>query len=150
WGGVHKGRPFAVPILASERVRYVGEPVAVVVAETADALADTLTDVAVDYQPLPPLAGVDVATSAPTRVHDAWPDNTTLPVAAKIGDADGAFAGAAVVVGGRFRHPRLAAAPIETRGAIAWPDAESGSLVIWASIQNPYRLRDVVSTALGV
>jgi carbon-monoxide dehydrogenase large subunit len=150
WGGAHKGRPFAVPILAGERVRYVGEPVAVVVAQTPHALADALGDVAVDYQPLPALAGVDVATGAPTRVHDAWPDNTTLPVAAKIGDADAAFAGAAVVVGGRFRHPRLAAAPIETRGAIAWPDAESGSLVIWASIQNPYRLRDVVSTAVGL
>jgi aerobic carbon-monoxide dehydrogenase large subunit len=150
WGGVHKGRPFAVPILAAERVRYVGEPVAVVVAEEAHALADALADVAVDYEPLPPLADVEVATSTRTRVHDGWPDNTTLPVAAKIGDADAAFAGAAVVVGGRFRHPRLAAAPIETRGAIAWPDAESGSLVIWASIQNPYRLRDVVATALGL
>jgi len=150
WGGVHKGRPFAVPILAAERVRYVGEPVAVVVAEEAHALADALADVAVDYEPLPPLADVEVATSTRTRVHDGWPDNTTLPVAAKIGDADAAFAGAAVVVGGRFRHPRLAAAPIETRGAIAWPDAESGALVIWASIQNPYRLRDVVATALGL
>ncbi len=150
WGGVHKGRPFAVPILAAERVRYVGEPVGVVVAEEAHALADALADVAVDYEPLPPLADVEVATSTRTRVHDGWPDNTTLPVAAKIGDADAAFAGAAVVVGGRFRHPRLAAAPIETRGAIAWPDAESGALVIWASIQNPYRLRDVVATALGL
>jgi len=150
WGGVHKGRPFAVPILAAERVRYVGEPVAVVVAEEAHALADALADFAVDYEPLPPLADVEVATSTRTRVHDGWPDNTTLPVAAKIGDADAAFAGAAVVVGGRFRHPRLAAAPIETRGAIAWPDAESGALVIWASIQNPYRLRDVVATALGL
>ena len=150
WGGVHKGRPFAVPILAAERVRYVGEPVAVVVAEEAHALADALADFAVDYEPLPPLADVEVATSTRTRVHEGWPDNTTLPVAAKIGDADAAFAGAAVVVGGRFRHPRLAAAPIETRGAIAWPDAESGALVIWASIQNPYRLRDVVATALGL
>jgi carbon-monoxide dehydrogenase large subunit len=150
WGGVHKGRPFAVPILAAERVRYVGEPVAVVVAEDAHALAYALADVAVDYELLPPLADVEVATSTRTRVHEGWPDNTTLPVAAKIGDADAAFAGAAVVVGGRFRHPRLAAAPIETRGAIAWPDAESGALVIWASIQNPYRLRDVVATALGL
>src|SRR4029453_14511601 len=95
-------------------------------------------------------ADVEVAPTPRTRVHDGWPDNPTLPVAAKIGDADAAFAGAAVVVGGRFRHPRLAAAPIETRGAIAWPDAESGALVIWASIQNPYRLRDVVATALGL
>jgi aerobic carbon-monoxide dehydrogenase large subunit len=150
WGGAHKGRPFSVPILAGERVRYVGEPVAVVVAEDADVLADALAEAAVDYEPLPPLASAEKAAAAPTRVHDAWPDNTTLPVAARIGDADAAFAGATVIVGGRFRHPRLAAVPIETRGAVAWPDPESGGVVIWASIQNPYRLRDAVAAALGL
>ena len=150
WGGAHKGRPFAVPILAGERVRYVGEPVAIVVAEDAHTLADALADVEVDYQPLPPLASVEAASTTPTRVHDTWPDNTTLPVAAAIGNADAAFASAPLVVGGRFRHPRLAAAPIETRGAVAWPDADSGTLVVWASIQNPYRLRDAVATALGL
>jgi CO/xanthine dehydrogenase Mo-binding subunit len=149
WGGTHKGRPFAVPILAADRVRYVGEPVAVVVAEGAPALADALEAVAAEYEPLPPLPGVEAAAAGP-RVHDAWPDNTTLAVGATIGDADAAFASADVVVGGRFRHPRLAAAPIETRGAIAWPDADSGALVLWASIQNPYRLRDAVATALGL
>ena len=150
WGGTHKGRPFAVPILAGDRVRYVGEPVAVVVADDTHHLADALDAVRVDYEPLPALASIEAATAGPTRVHDQWADNTTLPVAAKVGDAVAAFARAEVVVGGRFRHPRLAAAPIETRGAIAWRDADSGSLVIWASIQNPYRLRDAVATALGL
>jgi CO/xanthine dehydrogenase Mo-binding subunit len=150
WGGAHKGRPFAVPILAGERVRYVGEPVAVVVAEDAHALADALDAVRVEYEPLPALGSVEAAAASPTRVHEPWADNTTLPVSATTGDAEAAFARAEVVVGGRFRHPRLAAAPIETRGAIAWPDAESGALVVWASIQNPYRLRDAVATALGL
>jgi aerobic carbon-monoxide dehydrogenase large subunit len=150
WGGSHKGRPFAVPLLADGRVRYVGEPVAVVVAEDVAILADALETVAVEYEPLPPLATVEAATATPTRVHDPWADNTTLPVAAEIGDAGAAFLTAKVVVGGRFRHPRLAAVPIETRGAIAWHDPESGTLVIWASIQNPYRLRDAVATALGL
>ncbi len=150
WGGAHKGRPFAVPILAGDRVRYVGEPVALVVATDVHALADALEAVRVDYEPLPPLASVEAATASSARVHERWADNTTLPVGAKVGDTVAAFAGAEVVVGGRFRHGRLAAVPIETRGAIAWPDADSGSLVIWASIQNPYRLRDAVATALGL
>jgi aerobic carbon-monoxide dehydrogenase large subunit len=150
WGGTHKGRPFAVPILASERVRYVGEPVAVVVAEDAPRLADALEAVRVEYEPLPALASVETATASATRLHEGWADNTTLPVAARIGDADTAFAQAEVVVGGRFRHPRLAATPIETRGAIAWREAETGTLVIWASIQNPYRLRDAVAGALAL
>lgn len=150
WGGSHKGRPFAVPILAGERVRYVGEAVAVVVAADAHALADALEAVRVEYEPLPALASVEAATASAARVHEAWADNTTLPVGAKVGDAEAAFARAEVVVGGRFRHGRLAAAPIETRGAIAWREAESSSLVIWASIQNPYRLRDAIATTLGL
>jgi aerobic carbon-monoxide dehydrogenase large subunit len=149
FGGSHKGRPFAVPILATERVRYVGEAVAVVVASDAHTLADALDAVRVDYAPLPALASVEAATASKARVHEPWTDNTTLPVGAKVGDAAAAFAGADVVVGGRFRHGRLAAVPIETRGAIAWRDLDSDALIIWASIQNPYRLRDAIATALG-
>jgi len=150
FGGSHKGRPFAVPILATDRVRYVGEAVAVVVASDAHAVADALDAVRVDYDPLPALSTVEAATASKTRVHEPWADNTTLPVGAKVGDAEAAFAGADVVVGGRFRHGRLAAVPIETRGAIAWRDPDSDALVIWASIQNPYRLRDAIATALGL
>jgi carbon-monoxide dehydrogenase large subunit len=150
WGGSHKGRPFAVPILARERVRYVGEPIAVVVAEDAHRLGDALEAVLVAYEPLPALAGVEAAEASPVRVHDDWPDNTTLPVGARVGDAEAAFARAEVVVSGRFHHGRLAAVPIEPRGAIAWPDEATGALTIWASIQNPYRLRDAVATALAL
>ena len=150
WGGTHKGRPFAVPILAREQVRYVGEAVAVVVAETPVQLADALEVVRVEYEPLPALASVETATTSTTRVHEGWADNTTLPVSARVGDAEAGFARAEVIVGGRFRHPRLAAVPIETRGAIAWREAETGALVIWASIQNPYRLRDATAAALAL
>ncbi len=150
WGGSHKGRPFAVPLLAAERVRYVGEAVAVVVAEDAYRLADALETVAVRYEPLPALASTDAALAATARVHEGWTDNSTLPVGATIGDAAAGFARAEVVVGGRFRHPRLAAAPIEPRGALAWRDPESGTLTIWASIQNPYRLRDAIAVTLGL
>jgi aerobic carbon-monoxide dehydrogenase large subunit len=150
WGGTHKGRPFAVPILAGDRVRYVGEPIAVVVAEDARRLADALDAVRVQYEPLPALASVETSTTSSARLHEGWSDNTTLPVGARIGDAEAAFARAEVLVGGRFRHPRLAAVPIETRGAIAWREAETGALVIWASIQNPYRLRDAVASALAL
>jgi carbon-monoxide dehydrogenase large subunit len=150
WGGSPKGRPFAVPILARERVRYVGEPVAVVVAADAYRLADGLDAVEVEYEPLPALPTVDAALGSPTRVHADWADNSTLPVSATIGDAQAAFARADVQVGGRFHHPRIAAVPIEPRGAIAWPDVETGTLTIYASIQNPYRLRDAIASALGL
>ena len=125
WGGSHKGRPFAVPLLAAERVRYVGEPIAVVIAEDAPRLHDALEAVAVDYEPLPALATIDTALASATRLHEGWSDNSTLPVSAKVGDADAGFARAEVTVGGRFRHPRLAAVPIEPRGAVAWPDRDA-------------------------
>jgi aerobic carbon-monoxide dehydrogenase large subunit len=150
WGGAHKGKPFAVPILAAERVRYVGEAVAVVVAEDAYLLGDALEAVEVAYAPLPALGSAEAALRSATRVHDGWSDNSTLPVGAAIGDAEAAFAQADVQVGGRFRHPRIAAVPIEARGAIAWPDVDRGTLTIWASIQNPYRLRDAIAGTLGV
>ncbi|HET7340318.1 MAG TPA: xanthine dehydrogenase family protein molybdopterin-binding subunit [Methylomirabilota bacterium] len=150
WGGSPKGKPFAVPLLAAERVRYVGEPIAVVVAEDAPRLQDALDAVGVDYVPLPPLATLEAAQRPGAPLHEGWTDNATLPVAAKIGDAEAAFARAEITVGGRFRHPRLAAAPIETRGAIAWRDPESGTLTIYASIQNPYRLRDAIAVTLAL
>jgi len=56
-GGAHKERPFVVPLLAGERARYVGEPVAVVVAESPALVADALAAVGVEYAPLPPLVG---------------------------------------------------------------------------------------------
>jgi carbon-monoxide dehydrogenase large subunit len=59
--GVHAERPFVAPILVSERVRYVGEPVAIVVAETPYVLADALAAVTVDYEPLPPIVGDEAA-----------------------------------------------------------------------------------------
>ena len=150
WGGSHKGKPFAVPLLAAERARYVGEPIAVVIAEDAHALADALEAVEVDYEPLEAFGTTDAALASRARVHEGWSDNSTLPVGTTIGDGAAAFARADVEVGGRFRHARLAAAPIENRGAIAWPDAESGTLTIWASIQNPYRLRDAIAGTLGI
>jgi CO/xanthine dehydrogenase Mo-binding subunit len=147
--GVHAERPFAAPILAGDRVRYVGEPIAVVVAETPYVLADALAAVTVDYAPLPPIVGDETARTSPARVHEAWPDNVGLEVRGAVGDVDGALARPGVtVVRERFRHQRLAAAPIETRGIVAHHDRESGVLTVWGSIQSPYSQRDVIARAL--
>src|SRR5947207_15416751 len=73
YGAVRKGRPWSQPILAHDRVRYVGEPVAVVVAESPYRAADALELVQVDYVPLPALATVEAAHAAPTRAPAVWP-----------------------------------------------------------------------------
>jgi aerobic carbon-monoxide dehydrogenase large subunit len=148
FGGRSRARSHAQPVLAQERVRYVGEPVAVVVAEDPYHLADALEAVTVDYEPLPPVATVEAAAHAETRLHDGWPDNVGVVVETATGDVERALADAEVIVEERFRHPRLTGVPIEPRGVLAYPDLEAGTLVVWSSTQNPYIVRDAVATAL--
>src|SRR5438309_1900905 len=148
YGAGKTGRPWGQPILAKDVVRYVGEPVAVVVAESAYRVADALELAQVGYEPLPALATVEAALASTTRVHDGWPDNAALTVRGAVGDAERALATADVVIHERLKHPRLAAVPIETRGVLAYRDGDSGALVVWSSTQSPYRLRDIVAAAL--
>jgi carbon-monoxide dehydrogenase large subunit len=147
--GGSKERGFTVPILAGERARYVGEPVAVVVADTPALVADALAAVQVDYTPLPPLVGADAARAASARVHADWPDNVALEARGAVGEPDLARPGL-TVVRERFRHQRLAAMPIECRGVVADYDAEGGVLTVWASIQSPYSQRDVIARVLAL
>ncbi|MBM4439609.1 MAG: xanthine dehydrogenase family protein [Candidatus Rokubacteria bacterium] len=148
YGGSAKGRPWAIPVLAQDVVRYVGEPVAVVVADDRGRLADALETVAIDYAPLPALTSPAEAHHASTRLHPEWPDNAAIGVKGGVGDPEKALAGADLVVQERLRHARLAGVPIETRGVLAYPEGET--LVVWSSTQSPYSLRDIVATALGL
>jgi len=147
YGGQYKGRTFTVPILAHERVRYVGEAVAVVLAESAYAAADGAQAVEIEYEPLPVASDTEKAVTAKPPIHD-WPDNTTLPVGAHYGDVDKAWAQCDVVVSEKIRHPRMAGGFIETRGALAYRDADTGTLTVWSSTQNPYSLRDSLASVL--
>src|SRR5205823_3299378 len=79
------------------------------------------------------LTTVEAALASPTRLHDGWPDNAALAVGAAIGDAERALATADIVIHETFRHPRLAAVPIEPRGVLAYRDGDSGALVVWSS-----------------
>ncbi len=148
-GGAQSGRPFAQDVLVKV-ARYVGEPVAVVVADNPYRLADALEAVTVAYEPRPPLTTPAEALKSSTRLHPGWPDNGALVVRASVGDAEQALARADVVLHETFRHPRLSAVPIETRGALAYRDDASGALVVWSSHQNPYRVRDAVAAVLGL
>jgi len=147
YGGSYKGRAFQVPVLAHERVRYVGEGVAIVLAESAYAAADAAQAVEIEYEPLPVASDTEAAVTATPPIHD-WPDNTTLPVGAHYGDVDKVWLQCDVVVSERIRHPRIAGAALETRGALAYQDADTGTLTVWSSTQNPYSLRDSLAAVL--
>ncbi|MBI3635256.1 MAG: xanthine dehydrogenase family protein [Candidatus Rokubacteria bacterium] len=147
--GPNGDRPWRQPVLAGDVVRHVGEPVAVVIADSAFALADALALVTVDYDPLPPLVGAEAALASPVRLHPGWSDNVALTVRVDIGSVDTALGDAEVLVVESLWHPRLCAMPIETRGVLAALDPVSETLEIWASIQNPYSVRDTVASVLG-
>ncbi|HTY80171.1 MAG TPA: xanthine dehydrogenase family protein molybdopterin-binding subunit [Candidatus Bathyarchaeia archaeon] len=147
YGGSYKGRAFQVPVLAHERVRYVGEGVAIVLGESVYAAADGAQAVEVEYDPLPVASDTEEAVTTTPPIHE-WPDNTTLPVGAHYGDVEAVWRQCDVVVSERLRHPRIAGAALETRGALAYHDADTGTLTVWSSTQNPYSLRDSLATVL--
>jgi carbon-monoxide dehydrogenase large subunit len=140
------GRPTTEPLLAADRVRYVGEPVAIVLTEDSYQGEDAAELVSVDYQPLAAVVGVDAALADESLLFPAAGSN----VLRSGGDPapDGAFAGCDVVVQRTFPNQRVAPVPLEVRAAAAtWAD---GRLTLWASTQNAQQARDQVAGALGL
>jgi len=147
WGGVgsHADRP----VLAKDRVRFVGEAVAVVVAESALAAADAVDRVHVDIDPLPVVTTVEaaVAEGAPLLFPEV---GTNVMKEEGVEDPDpDLFADADVVVSGRFVNQRIAGMPIETNCALAIPEAD-GRIRLWTGTQNIFNHRRVIAGALGV
>jgi len=143
-------RPCHPPLLA-ERALYVGQAVAMVVADSRYAAEDAAELVLVDYEPLEPVATLDQALAAGAPVvHDGWDDNVAVRFVVEKGDAAAAIRDAAVVVRERFEVQRQAPLPIETRGALAVHDPESGALTLWSSTQNSHPLRRAVSRVSGL
>ncbi len=139
------------PLLAVEKVRFAGEPVAVIVAESRYVAEDGVGLVRVDYEPLDPVVSIDsaIAPSAPL-VHAELPGNLYCDERQEYGDVDTAKARAAYVVEGTFRSQRSAAVPLECRGALARYDAGTGRLTLWTSTQLPHVVRYGLAECLGM
>ena len=127
------------PPLASETASYVGDPVAVVIAETQDAAQDAADKVQVGWEVLPAVSATDRATAAGVpQIHEVAPSNTAFTW--QIGDAaavEAAFRGATVVKK-RIVNQRLVANPMEPRACLARYDAATGDLTLWVTSQNPH------------
>ena len=130
--------PMMHPVLASHRVRYVGQPVALVIAETPELAADAAEYVMLEIEELPPLVEPRDAETAPA-LHEEAPDNVLLRWRRSEGDVEGAFAAAHAVVRARVLAPRLIAAPIEPRAVLASHDVASDVLTLWLSAQDQHR-----------
>ena len=133
------------PLLAEGAVRFVGEPVAAVCADSRYAAEDAAELVDLDLEPLPVVADLDAA-AADAVVVDGYASNVIFDNRIQTGDVDAAFAHAAAVVERTFVNPRYAALPIESRGMQAAPEGDG--VRIWASTQAPHKLAQVVSELL--
>lgn len=152
---VKTGIPFAFatqPLLALDKVRYVGEPVAFVVAETHVQALDAAEEIDVDYEPLPAVTTAAAARAAGAPVIAAevagnvcfdWETGDTAAVAL-------AFAAAADVVRLAVDNHRIVTNPMEPRGAVAFYDPAQDRTTLHVSSQNVHGIRDHIARALGV
>ncbi|HEY3920117.1 MAG TPA: xanthine dehydrogenase family protein molybdopterin-binding subunit [Stellaceae bacterium] len=140
------------PVLARDRVRFVGEEVAMVVARSAAEAADAAELIDVDYQDLPVVIGFDSALAAGTpAIHSNIPGNVCFDV--EYGDeakATAAFARAAKTVRATIESPRIAPTPMEPRAVLAWYDAARQTYEIRCGNQGGLAMRDALAVMLGV
>jgi carbon-monoxide dehydrogenase large subunit len=139
--------PFARPVLASDVVRFVGEPVALVLADSLARAQDAAEAVVVDVEPLEPVVGPDaaIAEDAPLLFPQA---GSNLAHEFRERWDDDVLAGADVVVRTRVVHQRLAPVPLETNAVVARP--EDDGVAMWVSTQVPFDVRDDVAEWLGL
>ncbi|MBI4634880.1 MAG: xanthine dehydrogenase family protein [Candidatus Rokubacteria bacterium] len=122
--------------LCRDRARYVGEAVAMVVADSRYRAEDAVERIEADWEPLP--AAVDMLATAEAGaplVHPEWGTNLAVGFSLAIGDADGAFAAADLVVEDTFHIQRYVGMPLEPRGVVAVWDRRDGTLTTWNSTQ---------------
>jgi aerobic carbon-monoxide dehydrogenase large subunit len=137
--------------LVSDRARYVGEIVAMVVADSRYAAEDAVDRIEVEWDPLP--AVVDAAAAlepgAPL-VHPEWGTNLAVGFSHSIGDVEGAFARADVTIGETFHVQRYVGMPIETRGVVAAWDRRDGTLTTWNSTQVSHFVQQGLAATLDL
>jgi aerobic carbon-monoxide dehydrogenase large subunit len=158
------GTPFPSPphrALAVDVVRYVGEPVAVVVAGDRYTARDAADAIVVEYDPLPAVTDTERAMKGePTVIHPDFANNLAVALVPggtgvtpdKADDAaiEAAFAEAEVVISQRMVNHRLAPSAMEPRGVIASYEPGKDSMTIWSSTQNPHILRSFIAALTGL
>jgi carbon-monoxide dehydrogenase large subunit len=147
--GAEHYRPLQ-PILAIDKVRHVGEAVALVMAETLAQAADAAELLEVDYEALPAVMLEDALASHAPKVWDEAQSNVSFVIERGEREAVArAFAGAAHVTRLSVRYPRACANPIEPRAAIAWCEAD-GRYTLCSTAQMPFQVREVMAATLGI
>jgi carbon-monoxide dehydrogenase large subunit len=142
--------PFHQPVLAYEKVRYVGEPVAVVVAESAAIAEDALELIDLEIESLPPITDRASAEKAESILFDPHGSNRALVWTAVKGDAQAAFVKADLVLKERFHIQRHAAMFMEPRGFVAEWNTQEQRLTVWGAAKVAWANRRILAGAMGI
>jgi len=137
--------------LARDKVRHLGEPLAMVVAESRYIAEDALDDIAADLEPLAAVTDLEAALrpEAP-RIHERFDSNLAAHVVQAKGDYAKARAKAHTVIRRRFRYDRGISAAIENRAVAAHWDAAAAELTVWDTTQAPIPIRNGLASLLGL
>jgi aerobic carbon-monoxide dehydrogenase large subunit len=147
---VDEMKPVEQPVLARERVCYVGQPVAIVVAQDRYLARDAMEHIQVDYEPLPPVIDpYEAMSEGATPIHPEVGTNVGLRIYHEGGDLQAAFAQADRVIEQRYHVQRLAPVPLETRGVAAHYQPQEDFLTVWNSTQAPHRVRHHLAQLLN-
>ena len=137
--------------LAVDKVRYVGEPVAVVVAKNRYLAEDALEKIEVEYEPLPAVVDIEESLSPDSPVlHEEVGSNIANHRRFSYGDPEKAFREAELVVKHKFTFPKYSATPVETYGVIASYQSSDDSMTIWSNFHGPFTLQSVMAAALKI
>jgi len=137
------------PILARDRVRFAGEMIGAVVAQTRYESADAAQGAFFEIEPLPAVVTFqDALAEGAQLVHDDVPGNLYFTGRRGYGDLVAAFKQADLVVEGEVIHPRVAPAPVETRGVVAEPNG--AGVTVWTSTQVPHLVADAIAECLDL
>ena len=157
--------PFPSPAhraVATDIVRYVGEPVAVVVTRDRYVAWDAADAIVVDYEPLPAVVDPEQGmTGIPSVIHEDFSNNLAVPLVqtgtgvdakGNVDDTaiDKAFADADMVISKRIANQRIAQTSIEPRGVVAHYEPGKSAMIIWSSTQNPHILRTFIARMTGL
>ena len=140
---------FQQPVIAHEKVRYVGEPLAVVVADSAALAEDALDAIVLDIEALPAVASRAASRADASLLYEARGSNRVGTLTALRGDAEAAFKGAAYVRRERFEVQRFTAVPMEPRGLLAEWDGARGHLTVSGAAKVAFHNRVILAKHMG-
>ena len=141
---------FAQPVMASDKVRYVGEALAMVLADSAAIAEDALGEIAVNIEPLPAVPNHMIAAGNQTLLFEEQGTNIAMKFRAVLGDAEAAFKGAPYVRRESFSTQRNTALTMEPRGLLCEWDAASGKLTVFGAAKVLFFNRRIIARQLGL